>query len=166
MSSLPVFVLFAYFMVHVGLEAHLLPCFACFESGCILVHTSWAGIIADRFKSLKNIIRHRTVICLASNVWRLRPVRLKEAQWAFQGEVLSHTARGIMTPFAPCLPKGPEGWKAAMQICLEQLLPQNEIMKDDQGVANIRFMIPTKEFYSRYKTKEGKVPFTWLQNVC
>ena len=58
MSSLPVFQLFAYLMVHVGLEAHLLPCFACFESGCILVHTWRAGVIADRFKSLKNIIRY------------------------------------------------------------------------------------------------------------
>ena len=57
-----------------------------------------------------------------------QPVRLKEAQWAFQGEVLSHTAKGVTTPFAPCLPKGPEGWKAAMQICLEQLLPKNDII--------------------------------------
>ena len=51
-----------------------------------------------------------------------------DAEWAFQGEILSHTVRGVTTPFTPCLPKGPEGWKAAMQICLEQLLPQTEIL--------------------------------------
>ncbi|KAK0509121.1 hypothetical protein JMJ35_008492 [Cladonia borealis] len=46
-------------------------------------------------------------------------------EFAFQGEVLTQKIKG---PFAPCLPKGPEGWKAAMQICLEQLLPQNEML--------------------------------------
>ena len=56
------------------------------------------------------------------------PVQLKDARWGFQGEVLSHTVKNVTTPFAPCLPKGPEGWKAAMQICLEQLLPQTEMI--------------------------------------
>ena len=46
-------------------------------------------------------------------------------EFAFQGEVLTQKVKGS---FAPCLPKGPEGWKAAMQICLEQLLPQKEML--------------------------------------
>ena len=57
-----------------------------------------------------------------------QPFRVKDAQWAFQGEELSHTVKGVKTPFTPCLPEGPEGWKAAMQICLEQLLPQPEMI--------------------------------------
>ncbi len=57
-----------------------------------------------------------------------KPFSTRDASWAFQGEVLSHTVKGVTTPFAPCLPKGPEGWKAAMQICLEQLLPKTEML--------------------------------------
>ena len=58
-----------------------------------------------------------------------QPFRIKDALWAFQeGKVLSHTAKGVPVPFAPCDPKGPEGWKAAMKICLEQLLPQTEMI--------------------------------------
>ena len=59
-----------------------------------------------------------------------QPFRIKDAVWAFQeeGKVLSHSAKGVPAPFAPCDPKGPEGWKAAMQICLEQLLPQTEMI--------------------------------------
>ena len=57
-----------------------------------------------------------------------QPFVKNDARWAFQGEVLSHTAKRITAPFTPCLPKGPEGWKAAMQICLEQLLPQDEML--------------------------------------
>ena len=56
------------------------------------------------------------------------PFRLKDTQWGFQGEILSQTVKDVTTPFAPCPPKGPEGWKAAMQICLEQLLPQSEMI--------------------------------------
>ena len=34
----------------------------------------------------------------------------------------------MTAPFTPCLPSGPEGWKAAMKICLEQLLSQCEMI--------------------------------------
>ena len=49
-------------------------------------------------------------------------------EWRFQGEVLTQTVSSGATPFEPCLPKGPEGWKSAMQICLDQLLPQQEML--------------------------------------
>ena len=53
---------------------------------------------------------------------------IKITEWRFQGEILTQTVGSGAIPFEPCVPKGPEGWKEAMQICLDQLLPQKEML--------------------------------------
>ena len=71
-----------------------------------------------------------------------QPFHKDNATWAFKGDVLSHTnAKRVTVPFTPCPPRGPEGWKAAMQICLDQLLPKTDMI--------LMFRYVTSLYYGR-----------------